>query len=146
MGVEVPEEYGGVGSTFVNSLIVVEELAKVDPSISVLVDIHNTLIINILNKLGTSEQKQQWMPRLATDTISSFALSEAESGSDAFAMRTVAKADGDDFVINGSKMWISNSKEAGLFLLMANAKPEKVRRNEGKDRSAFFIGNFHEAK
>lgn len=128
MGVEVEEKYGGVGSTFVNSIIVVEELAKVDPTVSLLVDIHNTLIINMLNKLGTQDQKDEWLPRLATDSISCFALSEAESGSDAFAMRTVAKEDGDDYLISGSKMWISNSQEAKLFLLMANAKPEEVRR------------------
>ncbi|KAA3676954.1 short/branched chain acyl-CoA dehydrogenase [Paragonimus westermani] len=123
MGIEVPLKFGGSELNFVSSLVAIEEIAKVDPSVSILVDIQNTLIISLLKRFGTPDQQECWLPRLNTDIIGSFCLSEASSGSDAFAMQTVAKHDGTDFIISGSKMWISNSKEAGLFLIMANANP-----------------------
>ena len=126
MGVETPLEYGGGGMSFTQSCIVIEELAKVDPAISVIVDIQNTLINTSIMKYGSEALKNQWLPRLATDTLGSFCLSESGSGSDAFAMATRAEKQADgSFVINGSKMWISNAKEAGLFLIFANADPSK---------------------
>lgn len=126
MGVETPLEYGGGGMSFTQSCIVIEELAKVDPAISVIVDIQNTLINTSILKYGSEALKKQWLPRLATDTLGSFCLSESGSGSDAFAMSTRAEKQADgSFVLNGSKMWISNAKEAGLFLIFANADPSK---------------------
>ncbi|KAL3313554.1 hypothetical protein Ciccas_007840 [Cichlidogyrus casuarinus] len=125
MGIEVPAQYGGADSTFFSSIIAIEEIAKVDPSIAILVDIQNTLIVTLIKQLGNEEQKSRWLPALAQDTVGSFCLSEVASGSDAFSLKTVAKPDGDDYVISGSKLWISNSVEAGLFLVMANAAPEK---------------------
>ncbi|XP_060749559.1 short/branched chain specific acyl-CoA dehydrogenase, mitochondrial isoform X1 [Tachysurus vachellii] len=123
MGLEISTAYGGTGSSFFSSILVIEELAKVDPSISVLCDIQNTLINTLIIKLGTEEQKEKYLPRLATDTVGSFCLSEAGSGSDAFSLRTRAEKRGDQFVINGSKMWISSAEYAGVFLVMANADP-----------------------
>jgi short/branched chain acyl-CoA dehydrogenase len=99
---------------------------QVDPSVSVLVDIHNTLNVTLVKRLGTRAQCAAWLPRMAADTVTSFCLSEAGSGSDAFAMRTRAQRQGDAFVLNGTKPWISNASEAGLFIVMANAAPEKV--------------------
>eukprot|EP01125_Pyxidicula_operculata_P008469 TRINITY_DN283_c1_g1_i1.p1 TRINITY_DN283_c1_g1~~TRINITY_DN283_c1_g1_i1.p1 ORF type:complete len:419 (+),score=97.75 TRINITY_DN283_c1_g1_i1:29-1285(+) len=127
MGVETPVEYGGSGLNFVSSCIVVEELARVDPSISVMVDIQNTLLNTAVRKWGNEQQKKKYLPMLATDVLGSFCLSETESGSDAFAMKTVAKRDSGDgsWVLNGSKCWISNSLEAGFFLVLANADPSK---------------------
>ncbi|KAF6775756.1 hypothetical protein AHF37_05169 [Paragonimus kellicotti] len=123
MGIEVPVKFGGSELNFVSSVVAIEEVAKVDPSVSILVDIQNTLIVSLLKRYGTPDQQECWLPRLNTEIIGSFCLSEASSGSDAFAMQTIAKRDGADFIISGSKMWISNSKEAGLFLVMANANP-----------------------
>ncbi|KAM9462556.1 short/branched chain specific acyl-CoA dehydrogenase, mitochondrial [Clarias gariepinus] len=121
MGIEISTEYGGTGSSFFSSILVIEELAKVDPSISVLCDIQNTLINTLMIKLGTEEQKKKYLPRLASDTVGSFCLSEAGSGSDAFSLKTRAEKRGDHYVINGSKMWISSAEYAGVFLVMANA-------------------------
>lgn len=127
MGLEIPEEMGGMGLGFTSACLAVEEIARVDPSVAIMVDIHNTLTINAIRFWGSSLLKEKWLPRLATDTISSFALSEAGSGSDAFAMKT--KTTFDDkrhcYVLNGSKLWISSAKEAGVFLLFANADPSK---------------------
>lgn len=123
MGVEIEQEYGGSGLSFMSSIIVVEELSKVDPAVAVYVDIQNTLINALIRKIGTPEQKKRFLPLLAQKMGGSFCLSEPQSGSDAFALKTVAKKDGNDFVINGTKMWISNSDVAGVFLVMANANP-----------------------
>uniref|UniRef100_UPI00358DFFB6 short/branched chain specific acyl-CoA dehydrogenase, mitochondrial isoform X1 n=2 Tax=Myxine glutinosa TaxID=7769 RepID=UPI00358DFFB6 len=125
MGVEIPEAYGGADSSFFCSVLVVEELAKVDPAVAVMCDIQNTLINALLQKLGTLSQQQMYLPRLAQDTVGSFCLSEVESGSDAFALKTKAEKCGDHFILNGSKMWISNAEQAGLFVVMANADPAK---------------------
>ncbi|XP_047000034.1 short/branched chain specific acyl-CoA dehydrogenase, mitochondrial [Schistocerca americana] len=124
MGMEIESEYGGSGLSFFATMLAVEELAKVDPSVSALVDIHNTLVNSLIKKIGTKEQKEKYLPRLAQNTVGSFCLSEPQSGSDAFSLKTVAKKDGSDYVINGTKMWISNSDVAKFFILMANAKPE----------------------
>ncbi|XP_062859581.1 short/branched chain specific acyl-CoA dehydrogenase, mitochondrial isoform X1 [Trichomycterus rosablanca] len=121
MGIEIGTEYGGTGSSFFSSILVIEELAKVDPSIAVLCDIQNTLINTLMVKLGTDEQKEKYLPRLSTDMVGSFCLSEVGSGSDAFSLKTRAEKHGDHYVINGSKMWISNAEYAGVFLVMANA-------------------------
>nr|XP_014347339.1 PREDICTED: short/branched chain specific acyl-CoA dehydrogenase, mitochondrial isoform X3 [Latimeria chalumnae] len=123
MGIEIEEEYGGTGSTFFASILVIEELAKVDASVAVLCDIQNTLINALLKNYATEEQKQKYLPRLSKDMIGSFCLSESGSGSDAFAMKTRAEKQKDYYIINGSKLWISNADRAGVFLVMANANP-----------------------
>ncbi|CAN9509179.1 unnamed protein product [Ophioblennius macclurei] len=123
MGIEIDPEYGGTGSTFFSSILVIEELAKVDPSVAVLCDIQNTLINTLLVKLGNPAQKEKYLTRLSTDMVGSFCLSEAESGSDAFALKTRAEKHQDYYTINGSKMWISNAEHAGVFLVMANVDP-----------------------
>ncbi|XP_017783295.1 PREDICTED: short/branched chain specific acyl-CoA dehydrogenase, mitochondrial-like [Nicrophorus vespilloides] len=128
MGVEIPIEYNGSGCNFMTTIQVIEELSKVDPAVAVLVDIQNTLVNAVIMKLGTKEQKEKYLPQLATGMASSFALSETSSGTDAFALKTIAKKDGSDYILNGSKMWISNSDVAGLFLVMANANPSEGYR------------------
>lgn len=127
MGMEIPEDFGGSGLSFTSSCLCVEEISRVDPSVAILVDIHNTLTNNAVRFWGSPTLQEYWLPRLATDTVSSFCLSEAGSGSDAFAMKTTAtrSADGSYFTLNGSKLWISNAKEAGVFLVFANADPSK---------------------
>lgn len=106
MGIEIDQEYGGTGSNFMTSILTVEELSKVDCSISVLVDIHNTLVNALIKKLGTTEQKQKYLSKLATESIGSFALSEPSAGSDAFGLKTTAKKDGSNYILNGTKCWI----------------------------------------
>jgi len=124
MGVEVPEQWGGAGLTFFTSVLVVEELSRVDPSVGVLVDVQNTLVNNCLLRWGNEEQKARYFPRLTSDTVGAYALSEAGSGSDAFALATRARRDGDDWVLEGRKLWITNGGEAGIFIIFANANPE----------------------
>ncbi|HEX6938168.1 MAG TPA: acyl-CoA dehydrogenase [Longimicrobiales bacterium] len=124
MGVEIPEQLGGAGLSFFTSVLVVEELSRVDPSIGVLVDVQNTLVNNCILRWGTEEQKARYFPRLTSDTVGAYALSEAGSGSDAFALATRARRDGDDWILEGRKLWITNGGEAGLFIVFANAKPE----------------------
>jgi alkylation response protein AidB-like acyl-CoA dehydrogenase len=123
MGIEVPEEYGGAGGTFFNAILAVEEISAVDPSVGVMVDVQNTLCINALVRWANEDQKRKYLTRLATDTIGSYALSEASSGSDAFALQTRATKRGDDYVLNGQKLWITNAKEAGLFIVFATLDP-----------------------
>src|SRR6185295_17749704 len=124
MGIEVPEEYGGQGGSFFQAVLAVEELAAVDPSASVIVDVQNTLVNNALIRWATAEQKGRYLPRLAQGVVGAYALSEAGSGSDAFALQTRATLDGDHYVLNGRKLWITNAAEAGFFLLFANLNPE----------------------
>jgi alkylation response protein AidB-like acyl-CoA dehydrogenase len=123
MGIEIPEEYGGAGGTFFNAILAVEEISAVDPSVGVMVDVQNTLCINALARWANEEQKKRYLTRLATDTIGSYALSEASSGSDAFALQTRAVKRGDDYILNGQKLWITNAKEAGLFIVFATIDP-----------------------
>ncbi|HLM98625.1 MAG TPA: acyl-CoA dehydrogenase [Bryobacteraceae bacterium] len=123
MGIEIPEQYGGQGGTFFQSVLAVEELSAVDPSAGVIVDVQNTIVNNAILRWGNAEQQQKYLPRLATDTVASYALSEAGSGSDAFALATQAQDHGDHFLLNGRKLWITNAAESGLFLLFANANP-----------------------
>jgi short-chain 2-methylacyl-CoA dehydrogenase len=123
MGIEIPEEYGGQGGSFFQSVMAVEELSAVDPSAGVIVDVQNTIVNNAILRWATAEQKRKYLPRLAADTVASYALSEAGSGSDAFALATQAQDQGDHFLLNGRKLWITNAAESGLFLLFANANP-----------------------
>jgi len=125
MGIETSAEHGGAESSFTSAIIAIEELAKVDPSVSVMCDVHNTLVNTVIRKYGTREQQDKWLPQLSTSKLGSFCLSEAASGSDAFALQTRAKKDGDNWIINGSKMWITNSYEAEVFLIFANVDPSK---------------------
>src|SRR5712691_7134831 len=124
MGIEIPEEYGGQGGSFFQCILAVEELSAVDPSAGVIVDVQNTIVNNAILRWANPDQKQRYLPRLARDTVGAYALSEAGSGSDAFALATRAVEDGDRFLLTGRKLWISNAAEAGLFLLFANANPE----------------------
>src|SRR6202046_1235883 len=123
MGIEIPEEYGGAGGSFFNAILAVEEISAVDPSGGVMVDVQNTLCVNALVRWATGEQKKRYLTRLATDTIGSYALSEASSGSDAFALETRAVKRGDDYVLNGQKLWITNANESGLFIVFATLDP-----------------------
>lgn len=128
MGIEIPEEFGGSGGTFFMACLAVEELAVVDPSISVFVDVQNTLVINALLRWATPEQKAKYLPRMARDTVGAYALSEAGSGSDAFALKCRAEDKGDHYLLNGNKLWITNGNEAGLFIVFANLDPSKGYR------------------
>jgi butyryl-CoA dehydrogenase/short/branched chain acyl-CoA dehydrogenase len=128
MGIEIPEEYGGQGGNFFQAILAVEELSAVDPSAGVIVDVQNTICNNALLRWATPAQKSRYLPRLATQMVASYALSEAGSGSDAFAMATRALDCGDYFVLDGRKLWITNAAEAGFFLLFANAHPEAGHR------------------
>ena len=124
MGIETPEEYGGAGGSFFQAILAVEELSRVDASVGVLVDVQNTLVNNAFLRWGNPEQKKKYLTQLAAEKVGAYALSEASSGSDAFAMQTRAVDSGDHFVVNGRKLWITNGKEAEIFVLFANANPE----------------------
>ena len=124
MGIEIPEEYGGQGGNFFQCVQAIEEISAVDPSVGVVVDVQNTIVNNALLRWATVEQKRRYLPKLAGSEVGSYALSEAGSGSDAFALATVAEDKGDHFLLTGRKLWISNAAEAGLFVLFANAHPE----------------------
>jgi alkylation response protein AidB-like acyl-CoA dehydrogenase len=125
MGVEIPSEQGGAGSSFFNAVLAVQALARVDPSVAVLVDVQNTLVENALLRWGNSEQKARYCPKLASEWVGSYALSEASSGSDAFALKARAERRGERFVLNGRKLWITNAAESSLFIVFANIEPEK---------------------
>ena len=124
MGVEVPEQFGGAGSTFFTAVLVVEELSHVDASCGVLVDVQNTLVNNAILRWGTQAQQERFLPKLSGDTIGAYALSEAGSGSDAFALSCRAEDKGDHWLLNGQKLWITNAAEAGVFIVFANANPD----------------------
>ena len=128
MGIGIPEEYGGQGGTFFNSILAVEELSRVDASAGVIVDVQNTLVNNAILRWGNEEQKKKYFARLSADTVGAYALSEAGSGSDAFALATKGEDKGDHFVLNGRKLWITNGAEAGLFIVFANVAPDKGYR------------------
>lgn len=123
MGIEIPEQYGGAGGSFFDSILAIEALAMVDPSVSVMVDVQNTLVINALLRWGNEAQRAKYFPRMAKGALSAYALSEASSGSDAFALKTKAEDRGDHWVLNGTKLWITNAKESEIFILMANVDP-----------------------
>jgi alkylation response protein AidB-like acyl-CoA dehydrogenase len=124
MGIEIPEEHGGTGATFFTSVIVVEELSRVDPAVGVLVDVQNTLVDTCIKRYGSDDLNTRYLPRLATDAVGAYALSEAGAGSDAFALATRATRDGDDWVLDGTKLWITNGGEADIFIVFANVDPE----------------------
>jgi butyryl-CoA dehydrogenase/short/branched chain acyl-CoA dehydrogenase len=123
MGIEIPEEFGGQGGSFFQCVQAIEEISALDPAVGVVVDVQNTIVNNALLRWATNEQKRRYLPQLATDTLGAYALSEAGSGSDAFALATVAEDLGSHFALRGRKLWISNAAEAGLFVLFANASP-----------------------
>jgi alkylation response protein AidB-like acyl-CoA dehydrogenase len=124
MGIEIPDSYGGGGASFFHSVLAVEALSRVDPSIGVLVDVQNTLVINALLRWGSEDIKRRFLPKMATSLVGAYALSEAGSGSDAFALTTRATAQEGGWVLNGRKLWITNGNEAGVFIVFANEKPE----------------------
>ncbi|XP_040479853.1 short/branched chain specific acyl-CoA dehydrogenase, mitochondrial isoform X2 [Ursus maritimus] len=124
MGIEIETKYGGTGASFFSSILVIEELAKVDASVALVCDIQNTVINNLIRKYGTEEQKDTYLIKLATEKVGSICLSEAGAGSDLFSLKTRADKKGNYYVINGSKMWISNAEYAGVFLVMANVNPD----------------------
>ncbi|XP_011502199.1 PREDICTED: short/branched chain specific acyl-CoA dehydrogenase, mitochondrial [Ceratosolen solmsi marchali] len=123
MGLEVPVEYEGTGCSFLTTILAVEEVSKVDGAVGALVDVHNTLVNSLIKKVANEEQKKKYLPKLSNEYAGSFCLTEPSSGSDAFGLKTIAKKDGSDYIINGSKMWITNSDIAGVFLVFANADP-----------------------
>jgi alkylation response protein AidB-like acyl-CoA dehydrogenase len=124
MGIEIPDEFGGAGASFFHSVLAVEALSRVDPSVGVLVDVHNTLVINAMLRWASDTQKRTWLPRLAQGVVGAYALSEAGSGSDAFALATRATDRGDSFTLNGRKLWITNGNEADFFIVFANVNPD----------------------
>ena len=123
MGIEIPEQYGGGAGKFFEAILAVEEISRVDASAGVIVDVQNTLVNNAFLRWANDEQKKRYLPRMAADTCGAYALSEAGSGSDAFALQTKAELKGSDYILNGRKLWITNGKEAGLFVLFATVDP-----------------------
>jgi butyryl-CoA dehydrogenase/short/branched chain acyl-CoA dehydrogenase len=123
MGIEVPEQYGGAGGKFFDAILAVEEISRVDASAGVIVDVQNTLVNNALMRWTNEDQKRRYLPRMCTNLLGAYALSEAGSGSDAFALQTRAQLKGSEYVINGRKLWITNGKEAGVFILLATVDP-----------------------
>ena len=124
MGIETPEEYGGASASFFTAIVGVEELSRVDPSVGVFVDVQNTLVNNALIRWGNDEQKKKYLTELASARVGAYALSEAGSGSDAFALATRAVDHGDHYILNGRKLWITNGNEAEIFIVFANLNPE----------------------
>ncbi|MFW6347731.1 MAG: acyl-CoA dehydrogenase [Cyclonatronaceae bacterium] len=124
MGIEIPEEYDGGGGSFFMSVLAIEEIAKVDASTSVFMDVQNTLVNNAFLNFGSDFLKKKYLPRLATDTVGAYALSEASSGSDAFSLKTKAEKVGDEYILNGNKLWITNGNEADIFLVFATINAE----------------------
>jgi short/branched chain acyl-CoA dehydrogenase len=125
MGIEIPEQFGGAGGSIFMAVLAIEELARVDASAAIYVDVHNTLVNNALLRWGTPEQQSRYFPRLTTDLLGAFALSEPESGSDAFALATRAERKGNAWELTGRKFWITNGAEAGIFIVFANVDPSK---------------------
>ncbi len=145
MGIEIPEQYGGGAGTFFEAILAVEEFSRVDASAGVVVDVQNTLVNNALLRWGSEEQKKRYLPRMASEMVGAYALSEAASGSDAFALQTRAEQPGGDYVLNGRKLWITNAKEAGLFVLFATIDPSAGYRGitaflVEKDFPGFTVG------
>jgi short/branched chain acyl-CoA dehydrogenase len=124
MAIELPEAYGGSGGSFFMAILAIEEFSRVDASAGVVIDVQNTLVNNALQRWGTEAQKRAWLPRLAENVVGAYALSEANSGSDAFALEARAREDGDHYVLDGRKLWITNAKEAGLFIVFATLNRE----------------------
>jgi butyryl-CoA dehydrogenase/short/branched chain acyl-CoA dehydrogenase len=125
MGIETPSRFGGAESSFFNAVLAVQAIARVDPSVAVLVDVQNTLVNNALLRWGSDAQKERYLSKLAAEWVGSYALSEAGSGSDAFALKTRAERNGDRWILNGQKLWITNAGESSLFVVFANADPSQ---------------------
>ena len=123
MGIEVPEVHGGAQGSFFDAVLAIEAISTVDPAIAVMVDVHNTLVVNALRRWASEDQQRQWLPKLAANTVGAYALSEAGSGSDAFALQTRAEVTANGYLLNGRKLWISNAREAGLFIVFATVDP-----------------------
>ena len=128
MGIETPEELGGSGASFFHAVLAVEALSRVDPAVAVLVDVQNTLVVNALLRWGTDDLRRRYLPRLATDTVGAYALSESGSGSDAFALAARATSRDGGWSLTGRKLWITNAHEAGVFIVFANANPDAGHR------------------
>jgi butyryl-CoA dehydrogenase/short/branched chain acyl-CoA dehydrogenase len=146
MGIEVPEEHGGAGGSFFDSVLAIEAISTVDPAVAVIIDVHNTLAVSALRRWGTPAQQQRWLPRLAADTVGAYALSEAGSGSDAFALQTRAENSAEGYRLTGRKLWISNAREAGLFFVFATLDPGAGYRGitaflVEKDSPGFTVGH-----
>lgn len=124
MGVEIPEKYSGGGGSFFMSIVAIEQISRVDASAGVFMDVQNTLVNNAFLNFASDDLKERYLPLLATEKVGAYCLSEAGSGSDAFSMKTTAKEEGDHFVLNGSKLWITNANEADIFIVFANANPD----------------------
>ena len=145
MSIEIPEQFGGGAGTFFEAILAVEELSRVDASAGVVVDVQNTLVNNAFLRWGNDEQKQRYLPRMASNLLGAYALSEAGSGSDAFALTTKAELKGSDYVLNGRKLWITNAKEAGVFILFASVDVSAGYKGitafiVEKDSSGFTVG------
>src|SRR3979411_1668314 len=128
MGIEIPDSYGGGGASFFHSVLAVEGVSRVDPSIGVLVDVQNALVINALLRWGSDDVKRRYLPKMAANTIGAYALSEAGSGRDAFAMATRASERNGEWINTGRQLWLTNGNEASLFIVFANANPDAVYR------------------
>lgn len=139
MSIEIPAKYGGTEASFMSMVTVIEELARIDTSVSTFCDVQNTLVNTLLLKLGTENQKNEYLPQLASSLVGSFALSEAGSGSDAFGMKATARKDGDDYIINANKLWITNAEHAGIFMVFANAVPERMNEKDGYKGITLFL-------
>lgn len=124
MGIEIPEKYSGGGGTFMMSIVAIEQISRIDASAGVFMDVQNTLVINAFNNFASESLQEKYLPQLATDKVGAYCLSEAGSGSDAFALKTSAKEMDDHFILNGSKLWITNANEADIFLVFANVNQE----------------------
>jgi len=145
LGVEIPESYGGAGASFFHSVLAVEAVSRVDPSIGVLIDVQNTLVNNAVMRWGNTDVKQRYLPKLAASMVGAYCLSEAGSGSDAFALQTRASEVADGYKINGRKLWITNGNEADLFIVFANLNPELGYRGitaflVERDTPGFIVG------
>jgi len=125
MGIDVDTKYNGTGSTFFTTMLVIEELSKVDPSVGAMVEVHNSLAVQTIVKYANETQRKEWLPRLANDMVGSFCISEPDSGSDMFALKARAVRDGDDYILNGTKFWITNADVAGCFVMFATVDPDK---------------------
>jgi alkylation response protein AidB-like acyl-CoA dehydrogenase len=145
MGIEIPEEFGGAGSSFFTSILVIEELSRIDPSVATLVDVQNTLIVNALGRWGSDDLQASYLPKLASEWVGAYALSEAGSGSDAFSLSCRATRDGDDWVIQGQKLWITNGAEASVFIIFATVDPDAGHKGVtafvvDRDSDGFSVG------
>ncbi len=145
MGIEIPEEFGGSGADFFTSVLVVEELSRIDPAVAILVDVHNTLVVTALRRWGSEELRAYYLPKLASEWVSAYALSEAGSGSDAFALSCRATQEGQEWVLDGRKLWITSGVEASTFIVFATVDPDAGHKGitafmVDRDTDGFSVG------